>query len=134
MTKQSNTPEASARPKRVPIASRNRLEIKQREDGYSYRIVNDVDDRVSRFQDAGYEVCSNESVGAVGSRRVDGATPIGSAAHFSVGKGTQALVMRIPKEYAHADAKVKQEEIDAVESTMKGDARKAADYGSVDLK
>lgn len=134
MTKQSNTQEASARPKRIPISSRNRLEIKQRDDGFSYRIVNDVDDRVSRFQDAGYEVCSNEQVGAVGSRRVDGATPVGSVAHFSVGKGTQAVVMRVPKEYATADAKAKQNEIDAVESTMKGDARKAADYGTVDLK
>jgi len=53
MTRQSNSTVASARPKRVPISSRNRLAVKQKEDGYSYRIVNDVDDRIARFQDAG---------------------------------------------------------------------------------
>jgi len=133
MTRQANSTVASARPTRVPLSSRNRLDIKNKEAGYSYRIVNDVDDRIDRFLRAGYEICTTESVGPVGSKRVDGATPLGSAAHFSVGKGTSALVLRIKDEYAKEDAAAKLADIAAVEETMKGDARKKSDYGDIDF-
>ena len=133
MTKQNTPVEASARPKRVPIAARNRLDIKYREPGYVYRIVNDEDDRVQRLQDAGYEIATKESVGAIGDRRVDTASSIGSSAHFSVGKGVKAVVMRQKVEYYQEDQAAKQAEIDALEATMSRDARKAADYGSIDL-
>ena len=73
-------------------------------------------------------------VGAVGNKQVDSATPLGTASHFSVGKGVQAVVMRTRQEYADEDARAKQAQIDEVEATMKGDARKAADYGSFDFK
>ena len=133
MTKQNTPVEASARPKRVPVAARNRLEIHNKEPGYIYRIVNDEDDRVQRLQEAGYEIAPKESVGAVGNRRVDGATPLGSSAHFSVGKGVQAVVMRQKLEYYQEDQNTKQAEIDQLEATMKGDARKASDYGTLDV-
>ena len=133
MTKQNTPVEASARPKRIPIAARNRLDVKNREPGYVYRIVNDEDDRVERLQQAGYEIAPKESVGAVGNRRVDGATPLGSSAHFSVGKGVQAVVMRQKLEYYQEDQNTKQAEIDQLEATMKGDARKASDYGTLDV-
>ena len=133
MARQETPVEASARPKRIPIAARNRLEIRNKEPGYVYRIVNDEDDRIQRLQDAGYEIATKESIGAVGNRKVDSASSLGSVAHFSVGKGTKAVVMRQKDEFYREDQKAKQDEIDALENTMKGDARKAADYGSLEL-
>jgi len=134
MARTANSPEASARPRRTPLASLNRLDVKDRDPNYHYRIVNDVDDRISRLQEIGYEIATKESVGAVGDRRVDGASSLGSVAHFSVGQGTKAVVMRIPKEYAIEDNQTKMTELKAMESTMKGDARKASDYGDFETR
>lgn len=124
---------ASARPKRASLARRDRLSIKNKEDGYVYRIVNDVDDRVDQLTEAGYEICTKEHVGQVGDKRVDNTSSLGSKALFSVGQGTKAVVMRIRKEWYDEDQAVKQSEIDEVESTMKSDARKAADYGKLEV-
>jgi len=41
--------------------------------------------------------------------------------------------MRIPKEWYDEDQKTKQQEIDAIEASMKSDARKAADYGKLEM-
>lgn len=132
MARNSNSPEASARPKRTPLHSRNRLSVKNKQEGYTYRIVNDEDDRISRFQEAGWELCAEETVGAIGNKRVDNTSSLGTAAHFSVGKGTKAVVMRIPTEWYKEDQAAKQAEIDAVEATMKSD-RSRSDYGKTEI-
>ncbi len=124
---------ASARPQRASLGKRDRLAIKNKEEGFVYRIVNDVDDRVEQLKGNGYEVCTVEQVGAIGNKRVDNTSSLGSAAHFSVGQGTKAVVMRIPKEWYDEDQRAKAAEIDAVEATMKSDARKAADYGKLEM-
>ena len=124
---------ASARPQRAPLGKRDRLSIKNKEDGFVYRIVNDVDDRVELLKGNGYEVCTVEQVGAIGNKRVDNTSSIGSTAHFSVGQGTKAVVMRIPKDWYDEDQRAKQTEIDAIEATMKSDARRAADYGKLEV-
>ena len=124
---------ASARPRRATLGKRNRLAIQNMEEGFTYRIVNDVDDRVDYLNGLGYELCSKEQVGAIGNKRVDNTSSIGSTAHFSVGQGTKAVIMRIPREYALEDQVAKQAEIDEVEGTMKSDARKAADYGKLEI-
>lgn len=122
---------ASARPQRAPLGKRNRLSIKNKEAGYIYRIVNDIDDRVDQLKGIGYEVCTTEQVGAVGDKRVDTTSSLGTAAHFSVGQGRKAVVMRIPEEWYKEDQAAKQAQIDTVEATMKRDARKSADYGEL---
>jgi hypothetical protein len=124
---------ASARPSRTPLGKRDRLSIKNKEDGYAYRIVNDIDDRVEHLQSLGYEVCSKEQVGAIGNKRVDNTSSVGSTAHFSVGQGTKAVVMRIREDWHKEDQRNKLAAIDEVESTMKSDARKAADYGKLEI-
>lgn len=123
--------EASARPKRVPIGRGNRLDIRNKDPNYTYRVVNDLDDRVDRFQLAGYEIVPSAEIGALGSKRVDDPSSLGSAAHFSVGKGTKAVVMRIPKEYALDDGKRKLQEIADSEQTMVSDQKRKADYGEL---
>ena len=128
MTKQSNSPSASARPRRSPLSKRNRLEIKNKEAGYVYRIVNDVDDRVATLQEQGYEICTKESVGAVGNKRVDNASSLGSSSVISVGQGVKAVVMRQKEDYYKEDQAVKQAEIDELERTMGKDR---SDYGKL---
>ena len=127
MARQS-TQEASARPKRVPLSVRNRLSVRNKEPGYVYRIVNDVDDRVSQLQEQGYELCTKEQVGAIGDKRVDNTASIGSVAHFSVGLGTKAVVMRQREEFYKEDQDIKQQEVDAIEASMKQEARNSGDY------
>jgi hypothetical protein len=128
MARTTSTPEASARPKRTPLSVRNRLNVKNKEDGYVYRIVNDVDDHVPTLTERGYELCDMASIGAVGDKRVDNTTSIGSVAHFSVGQGMKAVVMRIKKEWYEEDQATKQQQVDEIEATMKQEARNAGDY------
>jgi hypothetical protein len=124
---------AKSRPRRAHLSNRNRLEIKNKEDGFVYRIVNDVDDRVSLLQEAGYELVPDAKVGAAGDRRVDNPTALGSSSSISVGKNVKAVVMRIPKEWYDEDQAAKQAEITALEQTMRQEARKKADFGSLEI-
>lgn len=128
MARQTSQTEASARPRRTPIAKRNRLEIQNKEAGYVYRIVNDVDDRVQQLQEQGYEVVPNAKVGAIGNRRVDNPTALGSSSHISVGQGTKAVVMRQREEFYREDQEIKQQTVDDTEQSMKNPQ---ADYGSI---
>lgn len=130
MTKQSNSNEASARPRRSPLSHRNRLAIKNKEPGYVYRIVNDVDDRVLEMQERGYEVCSKEHVGAVGDKRVDNTSSLGSSSMVSVGQGVKAIVMRQKEEYYKEDQAIKQAQIDELERTM---TKGKTDYGELKI-
>lgn len=128
MARQTSQTEASARPRRTPIAKRNRLEIQNKEPGYVYRIVNDVDDRVLQLQEQGYEIVPNAKVGAIGNRRVDNPTALGSSSHISVGQGTKAVVMRQREEFYREDQQIKQQTVDDTEQSMKNPQ---ADYGSI---
>ena len=124
---------ASARPKRTPIASRNILSISGKDPEYEYRIVNDVGDRIAQFVDAGYELVNASEV-SVGDKRVNAATPEGSKAQVSVGKGDKAFVMRIKKEYAIEDQKAKLTKVAELEQSIQNPASNKADYGSVKIE
>lgn len=130
MSKQPNSQGASARPRRSPLSQRNRLDIKNKEAGFTYRIVNDVDDRVSLLQEQGYEICTKESIGMVGDKRVDNATSLGSSSVVSVGQGTKAVVMRQKDEYYKEDQTMKQNQIDELERTM---TKGKSDYGKLEI-
>lgn len=127
----SRTPSStSVRPKRTPISGRNILTVKGKEPGYEYRIVNDAGDRIEMFKDAGWELVDSKDV-TVGDRRVDRTTSEGSKAQVSVGQGTKAFVMRIPKEYYDEDQAAKNKQIDALEESMKKQALSGSDYGDI---
>ena len=128
MARQSTPPEASARPRRTPVASRNRLDVQNKEPGFVYRIVNDIDDRVAAFEEQGYEIVPNAKVGATGSRRVDNPSALGSSSSVSVGLGTKAVVMRIREDWYKEDQATKQQQVDDTEQTMKSPN---ADYGDI---
>ena len=125
MSRVANSPvAASVRPKRVPLAGRNRLSLRNKDDKYVYRIVNDLDDRVDRLKQQGYEIDPDNNVG---DKRVDNPSSLGSVSTVSVGQGVKAVVMRQLREYYDEDQQTKAEQINAIEDTMK---KKDADYGS----
>lgn len=119
--------------KRTPINGRNVLTVTGKEPGYTYRVVNDVGDRIQQFLDAGYELVDGSAV-KVGDRRVDNASAEGSKAQVSVGKtGEKAFVMRIKDEWYKEDQVAKQAEVDRLEQSITKNLTGKADFGSVKI-
>lgn len=124
---------ATERPRRTPInGTRNRLNVRGKEDGYVYRIVNDVDDRVQSFQEMGYEIVTDAGV-SVGDKRVATATQEGSPVKVSVGQGVQAYVMRQKQEWYDEDQKAKQQQVNELEASMKQEAKSNGLVGDIKL-
>jgi len=120
MTRQATPqPVASARPRRTPLSVRNRLDVKNKEPGYVYRIVNDVEDRIQLMQEQGYEIVPASEAGMVGDKRVDNISAPGSSSYISVGQGVKAVVMRQREEFYKEDQAIKQQQVDNSEQTMK---------------
>lgn len=135
MTRQDKTPQvASARPRRSPIGRKQRINVRNKEAGYHYRVVNcnlDSDpDRVESFIEQGWEVVSKDKAGAIGDKRVDNPTAPGSSSYYSVGQGTKAVLMRIKDEWYKEDQAAKQAELDEIERGMQKDK---SDYGSLKI-
>lgn len=131
---EKQTPVARAgRAKRTPINGRNILSLTNKEDGYIYRFVNDVGDRVEIFKERGWELVDAKDV-RIGDRRVESAGPLGSKAQASVDKqGTKAFVMRIPKDWYDEDQAEKAKAIAEQEKSMKQSALSNNDYGKLEI-
>ena len=123
----------TTRTRRTPInGTRNRLNVRGQEDGYVYRIVNDIDDRVQTLQEMGYEIVTDKNV-TVGDKRIANPTQEGSPVKVSVGQGIQAYVMRQKKEYFDEDQLAKNARNDELEATMKREAKDAGFYGKLKI-
>jgi len=118
------------RVQRTPVGTRNVLTVKGKDPNFVYRIVNDVDDRVQQFLDAGYEIVENETVD-VGDKRVNNVSALGSKKHISVGQGTKAFVMRQKREWFEEDQARKLSHVNEVERATR---EKALDGTYGDLK
>lgn len=121
----------SGRPQRTPVGTRNILTVKGKDPNYEYRIVNDVDDRVAQFLEAGYELVDDETV-QVGDKRVNAPTSLGSKKEISVGQGVKGRVMRIKREWFEEDQARKLAHVAEIERATK---EKALDgtYGELKL-
>jgi len=121
------------RPRRTSInGTRNRLNVRGKEPGYVYRIVNDIDDRIQTFQEMGYEIVTDKEV-SVGDKRVANPTQEGSPIQVSVGQGIQAYVMRQKEEWYKDDQAKKQEQVNELEASMKREAQDAGFYGNLKI-
>ena len=97
--------------------------IGDKDPNYHYRFVNDVGSRVYNFQQAGYELVTDENL-VVGDSRVSDASNLGSA-HRVVGDGgTTSVLMRIKKEWFDEDQAKKAARVDEQEQAMKQNASK----------
>jgi len=118
------------RTKRTPLANRSVLGIKGKEPGYVYRIVNDTGDRISTFQEQGYEIVTDSTI-TIGDRRVGKASADGSPVQVSVGGGVDGFLMRIKDEFYKEDQDYKEQKLAELEGSMKRDS--GTDYGSLKL-
>lgn len=122
---------AKTRPTRTPLGQRSILGVKGKEPGYSYRIINDIGDRIESFKERGYEVVADDSV-KIGDRRVATPTKEGSPVQVSVGGGVKGFLMRIKDEWYKEDQQTKETQLKEQESAMKTNA--SQDYGTLKLK
>lgn len=122
------------RPRRAPINGiRNILKVNGKDPNYEYRIVNDVGDRVQDFIERGYEVVTDNDV-TVGDKRVANPKQAGTPCQVSVGQGIQAFVMRIKKDWYTEDQATKAAVINQTESSMRAEAQKDGNYGSIKIE
>lgn len=131
MTQKEATKAAEGRTKRIPLRGKQPLAVRGKESGFHYRIVNDRDDRIADFLDAGYEVVRDTNV-SVGDKSVDRASTEGTVKRISVGAGDKAVLMRIPDEYYNEDQNAKLKHLQDLEDATKKDALSGR-YGSLDL-
>lgn len=128
MTRQSPS-SASARVRRQPVTTRNRISVRNQEAGYVYRVVNDLDNRVEELVERGYEIVPQDKVIRGGDKRVDDASALGSNSSISLGRGDRGVVMRIRKDWNDEDQAAKAVRAEELERTMKSDGKQASDYG-----
>lgn len=121
------------RPKRQRFnGPRDIITFANKDPNYHYRVVNDVKDRLKRFESAGYEfVTSDESLGDTGSGI---ATAPGTVVTRPVGDNVTGVLMRIKKEWYEEDQKVKQKEIDEREEGLRSLLKQDGHYGDISIK
>jgi len=118
------------RVRRKPLHQQGPQSISGEKDpNFHYRIVNDTGSRIHAFQQAGYELVTDDDI-VVGESRVSSAGELGSAKRIISNDGTTSFLMRIKKEYYDEDQKVKQDRIDELERSMK-DEKSQDFYGKV---
>lgn len=105
------------RKRRVPLGRRNVLQYPERE-GYMRRVVNDTDDRIMQFQEAGWEVVKNSDLPS-GDPRAGDASQQGMPVSKPVGGGVKGVLMEIPEEWFNEDQQAKQDHIKQMEDDMK---------------
>ena len=110
---------------------RNVLTASNKEPGFVYRFVNDTGDRVSQFQEMGYEVVTDKTI-RIGDRRVAVASAEGSPRTAKVGGGVSAVLMKIKDEWYNEDQAAKQAEVDEIEKSIKQTPGEGS-YGKVEI-
>lgn len=120
-----NKPE-SARPQRTPLGvPRSKLSVEKKDPNYNYRWINDIEDRVYRATEAGYEFVAKSSGIAPGDRDVvPQNADLGNNVSKIVGtteggRPMTAYLMRIKKSFYEEDQKAKAEYVDSVEAGVR---------------
>jgi len=134
MTKEAKQ---NTRRERVPFGGpRTRLALESQEDGFHYHWFNDVQDRIQRAKDAGYEHVHKKDVGSIGAPDV-GNKPdgLGSVVSKRVNESLSCYLMKIKQEFFDADQKLKQLESDEVDKAIfKGGADKVPHSYGLDVR
>lgn len=127
--------DSNVRKKRIPLRQRNVLTVEdkfKRED-FEYRFVNDREDRISIFEDAGWEkVMDDQRVIEVGDDSIRREKRDGTPVTKNVGGGQVAFLMKIPKDIYDEEQAIKQREIEQSEEAMRQAAlNEKGRYGKV---
>jgi hypothetical protein len=134
------TRKSTTKPKRVPVSgARDILNVNDMKETHKYRWVNDIDNRIQRFQDAGYQFVTadgklEDDRPIAGEESLHNTSTRSKGVVFkNVGKGTVSYLMAIPKEYYKDDQDAKQERIDKTESALRNASGQDGRYGDVDI-
>lgn len=97
--------------------------------------VNDIDDNINKYLDAGYEFVLDDGSIRVGDRALNRDSQIGTKVAKNVGNNVTAYLMVVPKEYYEEDMKRYHDEIDQNEREWQtGQAQSVeGSYGSVKI-
>jgi hypothetical protein len=124
----------ATRKKRVPISgNRDILTISGKEPGYVYRWVNDVDNRIQKYLDAGY-IFVDTAGKTIGESTIENArdTETGSVISKYVGKGITSYLMAQKEEWYEEDQRNKAERTDRSEGSLKSSGD--GSYGKLEIK
>lgn len=114
-----------SRRERIADAKR-KINVKGKNPDFEYRVVNDIENgqRIQQFLDLGWTIDTKTTAG---DKQVNQGSKEGTPNQISVGLGTKAFVMKIPKEIYADDQAIKAEEIDRLEAGLKP----SGTYGSI---
>lgn len=120
MPRTSNRPNREqgpeGRPKRVPMdGSQDVLVVEGKDPDYVYRMVNDIGNRIQRFEAAWWEFANGDEL-------ISGGDSVGTSDQTrkgkDVGKGVRSYLMKIKKEYFEEDTNRRQGKITQAESAI----------------
>jgi hypothetical protein len=130
--KEANATKApERRVRRTPIGQRNVLTLSKKDPAFEYRFVNDTGDRIQEFLDNGWEIETNSDI-SVGDKRLGVPGKEGTPVTASVGQGTKAVVLKIPKELYEEDQAAKQAYVQKTEEAIRGEALDGT-YGQLEI-
>jgi len=124
---------------RVPVASnRAPLAVKGFDhENFAGRWVDDRDDRLAMYLEAGYEFVPETVKDSFGDKTVDSSRGLDTRRKKPGGKGKTLYLMQLPRELYNEDQLAKQREIDQMERAMaspgSGSIEADVDYGQVSL-
>lgn len=103
------------RPKRVPIGTRDKLTAEGKP-GFYRRFVNDTEDRIQQFVEAGYTLVAGGS--SPGQKNVGDALGLGSSVSKKVGNGVTAYLMELPEKFHKEDMAAKERRNKKLDSSV----------------
>lgn len=113
--------------KRIPVSgNRDVLTVDGKEEGFQYRWVLDLGNRVEKFKRGGWEVVTHDVL--VGDARAATPSALGTVTQATSGD-RKLILMRIPSEYYKEDQDSKESNIKALEESMGKNVDGA--YGSI---
>jgi hypothetical protein len=121
---------------RVPVASnRAPLVVKGFDhDNYAGRWVDDRDERIAMFLEAGYEFVTKEQAKvSKEDKTIDSSSGLDSRVKKPGGQGKTLYLMRLPRQFYNEDQLAKQREVDEIERAMAASGKDGVDYGQVSM-
>lgn len=119
------------RPGRPDInGRRDVLTVKNKDEDYEYRWVNDVEGRIQEFQSLGWELATGDE--EVARKGITDPLPVGSVKRKPVGGGVEAVLMRIYKEWYEENKAEHAASVDRMEASyMSPPAELKGGYGKI---